>query len=131
MSYPLRLPAELDAEARERCKRLGISLNALIAVALDAYLSRGDGALPALAVAPAAHVPPVAVKRAKRKRLAPVSTDYEPSDWRYFDPDPAVWPFVDPDPAWQARLGEFGADVSEEEMELIEKEYWSTRKRPE
>lgn len=37
MSYPLRLPPELDAEARKHAQRLGISLNALIAVALDTY----------------------------------------------------------------------------------------------
>lgn len=38
MAYNLRLPPALDAEARARCERLGISLNALLCVALDAYL---------------------------------------------------------------------------------------------
>lgn len=38
MAYNLRLPDALDADARARCERLGISLNALICVALDAYL---------------------------------------------------------------------------------------------
>ena len=38
MAYSLRLPEALDAEARARCERLGISLNALICVAIDAYL---------------------------------------------------------------------------------------------
>ena len=38
MAYNLRLPAALDADARARCERLGISLNALLCVALDAYL---------------------------------------------------------------------------------------------
>ena len=38
MAYSLRLPAQLDADARARCERLGISLNALLCVALDAYL---------------------------------------------------------------------------------------------
>ena len=38
MAYNLRIPPVLDAEARLRCERLGISLNALICVALDAYL---------------------------------------------------------------------------------------------
>ncbi len=38
MAYNLRIPRALDIEARGRCERLGISLNALICVALDAYL---------------------------------------------------------------------------------------------
>ncbi len=38
MAYSLRLPDALDADARQRCQRLGISLNALLCVALDAYL---------------------------------------------------------------------------------------------
>lgn len=45
MAYNLRLPAALDADARTRCERLGISLNALLCVALDAYL-RGDSPSP-------------------------------------------------------------------------------------
>lgn len=44
MAYSLRLPPALDADARARCERLGISLNALLCVALDAYLR---GATPA------------------------------------------------------------------------------------
>jgi hypothetical protein len=47
MAYSLRLPSDLDSEARQRCERLGISLNALLCVALDAYLrpnSRSDAA---------------------------------------------------------------------------------------
>lgn len=38
MSYPLRLPEALNAAARERAETLGISLNALVCVALDSYL---------------------------------------------------------------------------------------------
>lgn len=45
MAYSLRLPDALDADARARCQRLGISLNALLCVALDAYL-RGATAAP-------------------------------------------------------------------------------------
>lgn len=48
MAYSLRLPDALDADARERCQRLGISLNALLCVALDAYL-RGASPAPAAA----------------------------------------------------------------------------------
>ena len=46
MSYPLRLPVDLDADARARADRLGISLNALICVALDGFL-RGPELQPA------------------------------------------------------------------------------------
>lgn len=38
MTFPLRLTEDLHREARERAARVGISLNALISVALDAYL---------------------------------------------------------------------------------------------
>lgn len=38
MAFSLRLPPALEADARLRCERLGISLNALLCVALDAYL---------------------------------------------------------------------------------------------
>jgi hypothetical protein len=44
MAYSLRLPAGLDADARARCDRLGISLNALLCVALDAYLRTPEDA---------------------------------------------------------------------------------------
>lgn len=39
MRTTLRLPEELAKDARERCQRLGISINALVCVALDAYLA--------------------------------------------------------------------------------------------
>lgn len=42
MAYSLRLPDALDAAARARSDYLGISFNALVCVALDAYL-RGPG----------------------------------------------------------------------------------------
>ena len=39
MAYSLRLPDALDVAARAKADYLGISLNALLCVALDAYLS--------------------------------------------------------------------------------------------
>mgnify|MGYP003388909719 CR=1 FL=1 len=45
MAYTLRLPDALDAAARAKADYLGISLNALLCVALDAYL-RGPSELP-------------------------------------------------------------------------------------
>ena len=62
MAYNLRIPPALDLEARGRCERLGISLNALICVALDAYLRQPvaepagtASALPAVALPAAAY----------------------------------------------------------------------------
>ena len=58
MAFNLRLPETLETDARARCERIGISLNALVCVALDAYLrgpepAKGQGIAPqAVAVAP-------------------------------------------------------------------------------
>lgn len=117
MSYPLRLPAQLDAEARERSERLGISLNALIAVALDAYL-RGQP-------------PAVKAKPPQRKATpnrAPVAKDRGPRpDWRFFNPDPDMWPYVDPEFAHRFA----GVDPDDDASAIaLEIEYWSTRQRP-
>lgn len=65
-SYPLRLPLELDLAARAQAKALGISLNAFICVATDAYLKKD-----ALLVVPAAPEPlPVAPVMAPAVRCA-------------------------------------------------------------
>jgi hypothetical protein len=42
MAYSLRLPDALDVQARQRADTMGISLNSLICVALDAYLKPVD-----------------------------------------------------------------------------------------
>ncbi len=42
MAYSLRLPDALDVQARQRSGQMGISLNSLICVALDAYLKPSD-----------------------------------------------------------------------------------------
>lgn len=42
MAFNLRLPPALDSDARARCDRMGISLNALVCVALDQYLRAAD-----------------------------------------------------------------------------------------
>lgn len=73
MALTLRLPDDLAADAKQRCARLGISLNALVCVALDAYLGRVavDPLPPAAPVA--AEVlpsPGQALSRRERKRLA-------------------------------------------------------------
>lgn len=46
MAYSLRLPDAIDAAARAKADYLGISLNSLLCVALDAYL-RGPAPLSA------------------------------------------------------------------------------------
>lgn len=81
MPYNLRIPPVLDIEARARCERLGISLNALICVALDAYLREpsasppgASSALPAVAGVALGHVAavsasePAPVKLTKQQR---------------------------------------------------------------
>ena len=54
MAYSLRLPDTLDAAARAKADYLGISLNALLCVALDAYL-RSPSELPTPASRAAPH----------------------------------------------------------------------------
>lgn len=139
MSYPLRLPPELDAEAREQCARLGISLNAFIAVALDAYL-RGTGIK--------VRRSPTAKQGGKRARPgaaagAPAASPAkagtgepwlpDPDDWRVFHGDPDMWPYVDPDfekdPIWD-RIGSRVEAGDTAAMAELEAEYWRTRERP-
>ena len=42
MRTTVRLPEELAADVRQRCQRLGISVNALVCVALDAWLRQSE-----------------------------------------------------------------------------------------
>ncbi len=44
MATTLRLSPALEVETRAYCDRVGISLNSLVGVALDAYLRRSDAA---------------------------------------------------------------------------------------
>lgn len=61
MQTTIRLPDELGEKARLRAAELGLSLNGVIAVALDAYLFQV--ALDALRVAPSAGVLPSPLQR--------------------------------------------------------------------
>jgi hypothetical protein len=126
MSYPLRLPAVLDAEARALCERTGVSLNGLIALALDAYL-RGAGSK---AVASkqrkqlARKAPAAAVERPRSVEGGGGGEEQFP--WReVYDPD--MWPYVDPE--FAARREAVNPDDEAACVEL-ELEYWSTRQRP-
>jgi hypothetical protein len=59
MAYSLRLPDALDVAARAKADYLGISLNALLCVALDAYLTR-----------PPAPSPPEPAKLTRKEKQA-------------------------------------------------------------
>lgn len=129
MSYPLRLPVELDAAARERCASLGISLNALIAVALDAYLradERKSGRRPA------------ATKRGAKAAVGKPSI--QPFEAYHPDPDnfrnfhnPDMWPYVDDE--WESGLEEPDEwDIDHPDWKKyqaeVDKRYWATHDRP-
>lgn len=129
MSYPLRLPTELDSEARERCAALGISLNALISVALDAYLraerpkSKQRAAKLPAGVKPS--IKPVTVRN-------PIEYHPDPQNWRNFHA-PDSWPVVDPE--WESGLDEPESwDVDSPEWKSyfaeLESLYWSAHERP-
>lgn len=126
MSYPLRLPPELDAQAREQAQRLGISLNALIAVALDAYF-RGQPPIATVKPEAKSAAPAKRPKQTKRTKPSEAGPDDERQDWRFFHPDPEMWPYVDPDFAHRFE----GLDVDDDAACVaLEMEYWSTRQRP-
>lgn len=81
MAVNIRLTPEIDSLARSYCQRVGISLNSLVGVALDAYLqhaSKNTGsAEPTVAepviAKPAAPVTPAFVGKPERPTLtAPV-----------------------------------------------------------
>lgn len=122
MSYPLRLPPQLDAEARERCAALGISLNALISVALDAYL-RADR--------PKAR--PTKLAPGVKPSVRPVQQYHpDPQNWRNFHA-PDHWPVCDPDwdsgledpESWDVDSPEWKAHFAE-----LHRLYWATHERP-
>lgn len=69
MSFNLRLPPALDAAARSRAEAVGISLNAFVCVALNAYLEGAPGSPVAAKPEPA----PVKPARPKEAARAPVA----------------------------------------------------------
>lgn len=76
MALNIRLSPALDLLARDYCERVGISLNSLVGVALDAYLRQPEPAkppAPAVALAaPAAPAPAPAPEPAVRSKLEAV-----------------------------------------------------------
>lgn len=132
MSYPLRLPPELDAEARERCARLGISLNAFIAVALDAYLrsERGGGGKRRGGGEPKDSRGKVGGDRvagAKPGQTFEGEGEDDGRDWRFFHSNPDGWPLFDPE--WRHRWDAVGDDDRAAAAALYD-EYWRAHEYP-
>ena len=74
MAFSLRLPLGLDADARARADALGITLNGLICVALDAYLRPSAAVgLPLVVASQGGHVVPAAVESVKALVSSPVA----------------------------------------------------------
>ena len=136
MSYPLRLPPNLEAAARERAAGIGISFNAFLCVCVDSYVN--GAAKPAIEASA-----PRAATQSEQRRSGRYEAEFlavereafgdDDANWRFFDPDPELWPLVDPDPQWSKRrdeiLEKYG-DAVETANKALEREYWSTRQRP-
>ena len=79
--FSLRLPETLEADARAKAAQLGISINALVCVAVDAYL-RGGGFQPITEpLAPSPTIPPASTPITA---LEPITEPLAPS------PSPAL-----------------------------------------
>ena len=84
MAFSLRLPDELDQRARDRAQAVGISLNSLVCVALDAFLRGGVSTQPSGTIhtpAPAAcgeTVKKIAQLKQAAEQRATVSDDPKP-----------------------------------------------------
>jgi hypothetical protein len=157
-AYPLRLKDELADAAKAHAERIGISFNALVAVALDAYLREpgtpGAKREPSKTKRPANAKPATrgGAKRANEARARSAQAaggdgersdrfDYwhpDPTNWRNFN-DPEQWPHVDPDwerPEHLLRTIEDGCteegltQEGEAAFRELEAAYWATHERP-
>lgn len=150
-AYPLRLKDELADAAKAHADALGISFNALVSVALDAYLHGEPGPAKPAKRAPSKTSPrPAPVKPAPAGKAKPASKakpvkgqgrfdlwHRDPRNWRNFH-DPAMWPWVDPD--WTPPEGLFNpydpsngldpGDVTPQQEKAFEDAYWSAHERP-
>lgn len=68
-AYPLRLPGALNAAARAKADYLGVSLNALLCVALDAYLNRPGESLDLASSVKPSEPEPVKLTRQEKQAL--------------------------------------------------------------
>lgn len=145
MSYPLRLPPNLEAAARERAANIGISFNAFLCVCVDAYLNGAAKPAGKAGMQPRAQTQ-TEQRRAKRDEAefravgrqafgdeGEDGSEDDKSDWRFFHGDPHFWPHVDPDPEWSKRRDEIVekyGDAYGTANRVLDREYWATRERP-
>lgn len=146
MSYPLRLPPNLEAAARKRAAAIGISFNAFLCVCVDAYV---NGASKPASDAQAPRAATQSEQRRARRDEGEFQAVAEQAfdengqpfeddgsyqrDWKLMHPDPDTWPWQDPAPAWDKRRNEIFAkygDAHETARKALEREYWATRERP-
>lgn len=99
MAITIRLTPQIETLAKSYCERVGISLNGLIGVALDAYLQRPEtapGSAPA-ALQPEPVTPaPVAARSLAPATSKPVAAIPEPASG--FTPPADPKPYVGPNP---------------------------------
>lgn len=107
MAVNIRLSPQVDFLARAYCERVGISLNSLVGVALDAYLQRSETAPGGASVAlqpeprPPAPVAAASAAPATAKPVAPSRPVYhQPAD-----PKPVLGP--KPSKADRAKLADW------------------------
>lgn len=108
MAVNIRLTPQVDLLARAYCERVGISLNALVGVALDAFLQRPEtapgsasAALQPQPVTPA----PVAAPSAAPAIPKPVAASPGPVGYQPADPKPVLGP--KPSKADRAKLADW------------------------
>lgn len=136
-AYPLRLKDELADAARAHADALGISFNALVAVALDAYLHGDPGPVKsAKRPAPTPKAKPATKAPASRgaDRLDGMHPD--PGNWRNFH-SPDTWPHID---EWTPPAGITDPyedpdlldpdDVDRDRLKAFEDAYWAVHERP-
>jgi hypothetical protein len=98
MALNIRLSPSVDLLARDYCDRVGISLNSLVGVALDAYLRQSEPVTPAPAVAasaPAAPPPEPSVRanlEAVQRRKLLLTAEPLPQPVALSDPKPVLGP---------------------------------------
>jgi hypothetical protein len=116
MAITIRLTPQIESLAKTYCERVGISLNSLVGVALDAYLQRPE---PVPVSAPIALQPePVAVAEAPPPSPAPAAVEpvqrhFEPREkpvltappWRPSEPKPVLGP--NPSKAERSKLADW------------------------
>lgn len=142
-AYPLRLKDELADAARSHADALGISFNALVSVALDAYLHGDPGSGKIAKRAPSKTKSRSAAGPAAKSKPRPGAGRFDlwhrdPRNWRNFH-EPDQWPWTDPDwtppPGVEDPYAGLGpADdpcgVTPDQIKAYEDAYWSSHDRP-